>query len=202
MSQANGDPRRFIPLDDEKKQLVEANILWAYKVANEVSRRHKIDMETAVSGAFEGMIRAAQTWDSEKSSFTNYSRMHMVQRIFLSHRHDMRLLMMMPSTAAVDERRRPNVGSLVSDTEPSEWLADRKARTPDDVMENAEIPDRIEAALAVLPERHRRVFRMRLFEEMTLQEISDDLGISPERVRQIYLSAIGSVRDSMRGKNR
>lgn len=57
---------------------------------------------------------------------------------------------------------------------------------------------RLETALAALPERLSWIVEQRFIGERTLQEVGDDLGISRERVRQLEARALKLLREAMR----
>ena len=75
-------------------------------------------------------------------------------------------------------------GELVEDT--------RDSDTPETVVKEMEAEE-LGAAIGRLPERHRRVLVRRYgldgHKRATLAELSEELGISRERVRQIQLGA-------------
>ena len=73
--------------------------------------------------------------------------------------------------------------------------ADRTLEDPAYLMEEREWKDKIEAAIAALPEKQRVVFLMSRVDKKTYQEISEVIGISKQAVeKRIYL-ALATLRE-------
>lgn len=68
-------------------------------------------------------------------------------------------------------------------------VSDRTARTPEDVLVDAEERRQVSAALAGLPDRTRRILWSRLVEARSVREVAAAEGISPSRVWQIQEQA-------------
>jgi RNA polymerase sigma factor for flagellar operon FliA len=66
-----------------------------------------------------------------------------------------------------------------------EQLADPDAPDPDELAVHSDLSSRLAAALAQLSERDRLVLSLYYYEELTMREISQVLGISESRVSQI-----------------
>jgi RNA polymerase sigma-32 factor len=71
------------------------------------------------------------------------------------------------------------------------------------LVEQDELDNRrsmLAGALSVLNERERRIFEARRLAEdpMTLEELSEEFGISRERVRQIEVRAFEKVQDAVK----
>jgi RNA polymerase sigma-32 factor len=95
-----------------------------------------------------------------------------------------------------------------AESDSGEWqdsLVDDSASQEIYLAESEEADNRrqaLRAALAVLQRRERRIFEARRLAEdpMTLEEIADELGISPERVRQIEVRAFAKVQAAVRAR--
>lgn len=66
-----------------------------------------------------------------------------------------------------------------------EQLADITTPEPGDVVVERDVRQRIAAALATLPDRDRLVISLYYYDELTMREISQVLGVSESRVSQI-----------------
>jgi RNA polymerase sigma factor for flagellar operon FliA len=78
---------------------------------------------------------------------------------------------------------------------PSESVADATAACPARSAESGETTDGVRAALSRLTPNHARVLQRYYLDEATLEEISAELGISKERVRQIREAAEKKLRE-------
>jgi RNA polymerase sigma-32 factor len=90
-----------------------------------------------------------------------------------------------------------------SEGEWQDWLVDDAASQEITLAEREEADNRLEAlqdALGVLNERERRIFEARRLTDdpMTLGALSDEFGISLERVRQIEVRAFEKVQSSVK----
>ena len=92
------------------------------------------------------------------------------------------------------------VGSEDGDAEFGEFLEDRHAETPYERAEKVLRRRDVEALLATLPERSRRIIELRFglgdADPMTLEDIGRQVGVTRERVRQIEgetLARIGEL---------
>lgn len=89
-----------------------------------------------------------------------------------------------------------------------DWLVDENSRSQEEVLaETEELDTRkrlLRQALEVLNERERRIFEMRRLAEdpMTLEALSEEFGVSRERVRQIEVRAFEKVQKAVQKLNR
>ncbi len=91
-----------------------------------------------------------------------------------------------------------NVESARSQQSSSEELFDRRSdgRTNEHQVEARHAAQAAYATMLLdtLDERDRQVLVMRMYEELTLQQVGDHFGLTKERVRQIEAAALGKLR--------
>ncbi len=95
---------------------------------------------------------------------------------------------------------------LRSDEESSEWqdwLVDETESAETRLGESQELDGRrmlLQSALGVLNDRERRIFEARRLvdDPMTLEDLSDEFGVSRERVRQIEVRAFEKVQEAVK----
>lgn len=82
-----------------------------------------------------------------------------------------------------------------------EALADKNAINPSDILENEHLHASLEECLNELNEKQREVLCRRFglggYERQTLEEVGREVGLTRERVRQIQMSALKSLREIM-----
>jgi len=86
-----------------------------------------------------------------------------------------------------------------------DWLIEERASQEAQLAENDEADNRSKTlgeALTVLTERERRIFEARRLadEPITLHELSDEFGVSRERVRQIEVHAFEKVQKAVKNR--
>ena len=79
-----------------------------------------------------------------------------------------------------------------------ELVADESSLSPEDQIYNAELEALVQRWLDALPPKHRFVvvhrYGLRGILPQTLEDLSDEMGLTRERVRQIQLEALGQLR--------
>jgi len=85
-----------------------------------------------------------------------------------------------------------------------EAIADENSEQPEEILHSSEIEHYVHEWLNELPEKHRWVIERRFGlngqEIATLEELADSLGVTRERVRQIQLEGLQSLRRILRRK--
>lgn len=76
-------------------------------------------------------------------------------------------------------------------------LADHEAVSPADSAETGDLVEHMRAALGRLPVRHAHVVQRYHLEDATLEEISGELGVSIERVRQLRAAGERMLREDL-----
>jgi RNA polymerase sigma factor for flagellar operon FliA len=108
--------------------------------------------------------------------------------------HDSLLQIANSSLAALDELWGVTDGDGISlrDT-----LQDPGAPDPAAVMDQAELKDRVADAIARLPEREKLVVALYYYENLTLREIGEVLGVTESRVSQLHTKAVLRLRSRL-----
>jgi RNA polymerase sigma factor for flagellar operon FliA len=78
-------------------------------------------------------------------------------------------------------------------------LPDRRAPDPQAQVDQNELRDRIADAIAALPEREKLVVALYYYENLTLREIGEVLGVTESRVSQLHTKAVLRLRSKLAG---
>jgi RNA polymerase sigma factor (sigma-70 family) len=161
-----------------------------------------------------GLMRAAETYDPEKAKFSTYAAgwiRHYVGRAIQNQLRTVRVPTHKQARGGFKYHPRFNVPLMVSSGRGS--TASEK-KTEDEVCIVDLMQDRFEPAssaadgaeqqemsailragmLERLDHRERKILKRMFWEEATLQDVGDELGLSRERVRQIKNSALEKLR--------
>ncbi len=76
-------------------------------------------------------------------------------------------------------------------------LPDRAAPDPQELVDQGEMRDRIAEAIAALPEREKLVIALYYYENLTLREIGEVLGVTESRVSQLHTKAVLRLRSKL-----
>jgi RNA polymerase sigma factor for flagellar operon FliA len=79
-------------------------------------------------------------------------------------------------------------------------LPDSGAPDPQVVVDESELRDRIADAIAALPEREKLVVALYYYENLTLREIGEVLGVTESRVSQLHTKAVLRLRSKLSGE--
>ncbi len=79
-------------------------------------------------------------------------------------------------------------------------LADDAAEDPQAVVERFSFRDRVADAIVVLPEREKMVIALYYYENLTLREIGEILGVTESRVSQLHTKAVLRLRSKLVGE--
>ena len=79
-------------------------------------------------------------------------------------------------------------------------LPDRGALDPQQMVDQSELRDRIADAIAALPEREKLVIALYYYENLTLREIGEVLGVTESRVSQLHTKAVLRLRSKLGGE--
>jgi RNA polymerase sigma factor for flagellar operon FliA len=73
-------------------------------------------------------------------------------------------------------------------------IRDPQAIDPEAELDTAELKNRLAEAISVLPERERLVIALYYYENLTLREIGEVLGVTESRVSQLHTKAVLGLR--------
>ena len=79
-------------------------------------------------------------------------------------------------------------------------IADRGAADPQAVVDQGELRDRIADAISALPEREKLVVALYYYENLTLREVGEVLGVTESRVSQLHTKAVLRLRSKLSGE--
>jgi RNA polymerase sigma factor for flagellar operon FliA len=80
-------------------------------------------------------------------------------------------------------------------------LRDPDAPDPQKLLDATELRDRLAAAIADLPDREKLVISLYYYENLTLREIGEVLGVTESRVSQLHTKAVLRLRSRLQGDN-
>lgn len=69
--------------------------------------------------------------------------------------------------------------------------------TPESVIEKSELREMLDEALELLTEKEKKVILLYYYEELTLKEISNILGVSESRISQLHTRALQKMKTKM-----
>ena len=79
-------------------------------------------------------------------------------------------------------------------------LPDRGAPDPQAVVDQGALGERLADAIAALPEREKLVVALYYYENLTLREIGEVLGVTESRVSQLHTKAVLRLRSKLAGE--
>jgi RNA polymerase sigma factor for flagellar operon FliA len=80
-------------------------------------------------------------------------------------------------------------------------LQDPRALDPAAVVDATELKDRVADAIARLPEREKLVVALYYYENLTLREIGEVLGVTESRISQLHTKAVLRLKSRLQGDN-
>jgi RNA polymerase sigma factor for flagellar operon FliA len=78
-------------------------------------------------------------------------------------------------------------------------IEDPRAGGPAAAVDTTEMKDRLGGAIAALPEREKLVVALYYYENLTLREIGDVLGVTESRVSQLHTKAVLRLKSRLQG---
>jgi len=171
---AEGDREALAPL-------MERHYHRLYRIALSYLRNPD-DALDAVQETFVKAFQNADRWDGSVEAGPWLSRVAINQSIDRWRRN----------------RRRQATFAPLAEGDHEITLADG-APAPDRRVLGRELRDRLAVALGRLSERQRAVVVLRLYEEMTLEEIADTLGMRLGTVKSSLHRALGRLRTGLQG---
>jgi RNA polymerase sigma factor for flagellar operon FliA len=80
-------------------------------------------------------------------------------------------------------------------------LQDPDAPDPQQLLAASELKDRLADAIAALPEREKLVIALYYYENLTLREIGEVLGVTESRISQLHTKAVLRLKSRLQGDN-
>ena len=80
-------------------------------------------------------------------------------------------------------------------------LHDPDAPDPQELLDASELKDRLADAIAALPEREKLVIALYYYENLTLREIGEVLGVTESRISQLHTKAVLRLKSRLQGDN-
>jgi RNA polymerase sigma factor for flagellar operon FliA len=78
-------------------------------------------------------------------------------------------------------------------------IQDPDAPDPEALLGASEVKDRLTDAIAALPEREKLVIALYYYENLTLREIGEVLGVTESRVSQLHTKAVLRLKSRLQG---
>jgi RNA polymerase sigma-70 factor (ECF subfamily) len=172
---AAGDREALAPLMERHYQRL-------YRIALSYLR-HPDDALDAVQETFVKAFQNANRWDGSVEAGPWLSRVAINQSIDRWRRN----------------RRRWATFTPLAEGDHDATLADDGRADPDRRVLGRELRDRLAVALDRLPERQRAVVVLRHYQEMTLEEIGETLGMRLGTVKSTLHRALGRMRVGLQG---
>jgi RNA polymerase sigma factor for flagellar operon FliA len=105
------------------------------------------------------------------------------------------------SVAALDELWSPS-GSGGDQIALIDTIEDESGPDPEMTLEQSEVKEALAEAISILPEREKLVVTLYYYEELTLREIGEVLGVTESRVSQLHTKAILRLKAHLAGAQR
>jgi RNA polymerase sigma factor for flagellar operon FliA len=80
-------------------------------------------------------------------------------------------------------------------------LHDPDAPDPEALLAQSELKDRLADAIAALPEREKLVIALYYYENLTLREIGEVLGVTESRISQLHTKAVLRLKSRLQAEN-
>lgn len=110
--------------------------------------------------------------------------------------HDSLLQISNSNIAALDEMW--TVGDAGGDqVSLMDTITDDKAPDPAQIMDETDLKDRVADAITKLPEREKLVVALYYYENLTLREIGEVLGVTESRISQLHTKAVLRLRGKL-----
>ena len=81
-------------------------------------------------------------------------------------------------------------------------IADENAPDPAAALDQSDLRDRVADSISRLPEREKLVIALYYYENLTLREIGEVLGVTESRVSQLHTKAVLRLRSGLDGRSR
>lgn len=169
------------------------------RVAKRVARRlpRSVSIDDLVGAGSLGLIDAVKRFSPERApSFAAYAELR-IRGAILDH---LRSCDWLPRTMRASVKRGESEAAVVSVDDRDGMGFDAFASSAPSapaLLDHREQRAQLASAIALLPERTRRVLGLYYMEELTLKEIGEVLGITESRVCQLHSEAVARLKGSL-----
>jgi RNA polymerase sigma factor for flagellar operon FliA len=80
-------------------------------------------------------------------------------------------------------------------------IPDHDAPAPEDAIDASELKDRLAEAISMLPDREKIVITLYYYENLTLREIGEVLGVTESRISQMHTKAVLRMKSHLQDDN-
>jgi RNA polymerase sigma factor for flagellar operon FliA len=183
------DPTVGVKFETYAIQRIRGSVIDAIRSLQPLSRaatRRAREVEQAYDVLMERLARTPEDWEVADELGVSLEEFHRI---------------LVESSATVVSLDLP-LGNMGDDGSEHSSLAneipDAGAEGLADLAERAELLRSVSRAIEALGERERLVISLYYFDELTLREISEVLGVSTSRVSQIHAAAVFKLRSTLR----
>ena len=183
------DPGLGVKFETYAIQRIRGSIIDAVRSLQPLSRgviRRAREVEKTYDRLTQCLARTPEDWEVAEELGVSLDEFHKI---------------LVESSATVVSLDLP-LGNIADDGGEQSTLAnqipDEGADGPLDLAERAELLRSLASAIERLGERERLVINLYYYEDLTLKEISEVLGVSTSRVSQIHAAAVFKLRSTLR----
>ncbi|HSX48481.1 MAG TPA: sigma-70 family RNA polymerase sigma factor, partial [Candidatus Nanoarchaeia archaeon] len=180
----------------EREQLCKQNIGLAQAIAWEYASRTPETYDDLIGPAMEGLGQAVVRYNDLRVPFPHFAR-NRVRGAVVDYLRGCNTIRVPRSVQrAVDNSEIKRVTGVIVTTGVDCDNIDVACpgETPDEVFERCEIAKELDRHVCRLGNRYRHAVVRRFYDEASMQEIADELGISDSRVSQLIAEAIREIR--------
>ena len=161
-----------------------------------------VDIQDLQSSGLEGLVHAVDRYDPSRGvRFETFAAAHVVGRML----DELRRLDWVPRS--VRERAQQTLRLVPLDTPASdqrdcslsELVEDAHAEQPEHSSVRAELRKVLDASFDELPARDALILRLHYYDELTLAEIGELLGVSPSRTHGIHQRSLHELQAALEG---
>src|SRR6478752_5515445 len=92
-------------------------------------------------------------------------------------------------------------GAIIDELRALDTIHDENAPDPEALLAQSELKDRLADAIAALPEREKLVIALYYYENLTLREIGEVLGVTESRISQLHTKAVLRLKSRLQPEN-
>ena len=169
---------------------------YVRRIANRFARRNNADAEELFQVGYVGLLKAKGTFDPSRGvPFLSYSQYRIASEIkdhlrsFVRRPHGLgQRIGDKPVEVFSYDESEAEEGSMYARVDDVKAMADKT--TPEGLCDVAQAESDLRARVELLPSRLREIIRRIFWEDETLREIGEHMGLSAERIRQLKEKAL------------